>query len=1659
MSQPSYSSANGYISEQFFTLYFDVVLDAVNVPLLTAFNVQINGTDATVSAVEVNAADKSVKLTFSSSTLLAGDIIDFVYSDPSVGNDSSAIQGSDGTDSANFSASTIVAIGRPGPSAPSVPLLASASDSGTLGDFITSINTPTVSGTAEANATVKLYDTDGATLLGTTTADGSGNWSITSSLLSGGSHTLKATQTNALSQTSALGSGLTLSIDRTAPAAPGTPDLASGSDTGSSSTDDITSATTPTITGTAEIGATVKLYDTDGTTVLGTAIANGSGNWSITSSALSEGAHTLAAKATDAAGNAGTASGDLEVIIDATAPAVPSAPDLTDASDTGISNSDNATSNTTPIFTGTAELGATVKLYDTDGTTVLGTATADSTTGVWSITSSTLTSGSHTLTAKAFDTAGNASSASSLTVSVLTGTPTLAISNSPAVLKVGETATITFTFSADPGATFTDSDISVNVGTLGTISGSGLTRTATYTPPAGTDNGSASITVGAASFTDAVSNNGAAGTGGTFTFDTLAPTTAINTIAISADTGTSASDFITKTASQTISAVLSGGLGSDALYGSVDGGSTWTDISSSVSGTAVTWTGATLAGTSSIKFKVADAAGNNGPIASQAYTLATVAPTLAITSSGGNDNSTGQLKAGATSDITFTFSADPGATFTWDGTSGNVVVSGGTLGAISGSGLTRTATFTPTPATNGGSASISVASASYNDTAGNNGGSASKTVYYDTLAPTTTIGTIGISADTGSSASDFITKTAAQTVNATLSAGLGSDKLYGSIDGGGTWTDISSSVSGTAVTWTGVTLAGTSSIKFKVADTAGNSGTLASQAYTFDTAAPTLAITSNAANLSAGQTANITFTFSEDPGATFTWNGTSGDVSVTGGTLGAISGSGLTRTATFTPTANVVGTATIGVSAASYTDAAGNDGGAGTAPSMNFNTIPEPEPEPPVIVPPVVPPVIPPVVPPVTPVPPVVVPDPVPPVVIPVPTLPEPVPPLITDPPPPVVPVSPPAVVGTIDGVTSVTEVRQDQDTGLSNQSVTIPIITGARQEDPSSAHAQLADIPLGIAAPAGQPQTTLIVSLPNGTGMQVDGSTALLSNEQALLDLIKRIQNKTVAGSEVQTEMKGEGGDFLSGLPADVKLQTQTLVPTVAPGATQPQTILINGSSTTPAAGSHNGTAIGLVIDTTKLPAGSTLELNNVDFAAIVGSSTLRGGDGSNYVVGDDAVQNILLGADDDRLYGGAGNDIIGSAGGDDLLDGGADNDIVAGGIGNDRLFGGSGNDVLEGGRSDQGAWQFFLKNGVLSAQHKMAVFAPTETESIPLAELNQSSSGLAFLSAPQTELTDLSLLYHAAFQRAPDVGGLNAWTQAGWTLADVASYMLVSPEWRGLGNDRLDNTAFIQKIYMNALGHNASPAELRSWNAQLIGSAETPAVSRADMLVSVATSAAHRQAWNTGDGVAVAQGTLSQENGWIAASGDDRLDGGLGSDMLTGGDGSDTIVYAGKRADYKFILNSAGQVQVLDKANGDLDTLSGIESGEFGGATVDIRFTQAGAANLKSIGLLYQAVLDRAGDLAGLASWANQHLDTLQLAAGFAGSSEFKARYQGMGDAHFVQALFHNSGLADSAAGGVQASLDYLSTHGRIELIAHWIAQADVVNAQFGGQGLWLI
>ena len=163
----------------------------------------------------------------------------------------------------------------------SVPDLAAASDSGVSNtDNLTNITTPVFSGASAAGATVTLLE--GTTVLGTTTADASGNWSMTSSPLVNGVHNISAEAADGAGNQS-LSWFVTVTVDTMAPAI-SIPSLAAASDTGVSNSDNITKLTTLTFTGTAEVGSTVALID--GSTLVASTTAT-KGTWSLTVSSLS----------------------------------------------------------------------------------------------------------------------------------------------------------------------------------------------------------------------------------------------------------------------------------------------------------------------------------------------------------------------------------------------------------------------------------------------------------------------------------------------------------------------------------------------------------------------------------------------------------------------------------------------------------------------------------------------------------------------------------------------------------------------------------------------------------------------------------------------------------------------------------------------------------------------------------------------------------------------------------------------------------------------------------------------------------------------------------------------------------------------------------------------------------------------------------------------------------------------------------------------------------------------------------------------------------------------------------------------------------------------------------------------------------------------------
>src|SRR6202040_2699170 len=97
-------------------------------------------------------------------------------------------------------------------------LAAFSPDSNVVGDGITNVNHISLTGTAVAGSTVEVFD--GATQIGTATANGSGAWSFATVTLSDGPHTFTAEDVNTAGTVSAASTALNVTVNTASPAAP-----------------------------------------------------------------------------------------------------------------------------------------------------------------------------------------------------------------------------------------------------------------------------------------------------------------------------------------------------------------------------------------------------------------------------------------------------------------------------------------------------------------------------------------------------------------------------------------------------------------------------------------------------------------------------------------------------------------------------------------------------------------------------------------------------------------------------------------------------------------------------------------------------------------------------------------------------------------------------------------------------------------------------------------------------------------------------------------------------------------------------------------------------------------------------------------------------------------------------------------------------------------------------------------------------------------------------------------------------------------------------------------------------------------------------------------------------------------------------------------------
>jgi len=492
-------------------------------------------------------------------------------------------------------------------------------------------------------------------------------------------------------------------------------------------------------------------------------------------------------------------------------------------------------------------------------------------------------------------------------------------------LAIGETSLVTITFS-EAVSGFTNADLTVANGTLSNVSSSdgGITWTATFTPSSSINDTTNLITLNNTGVSDLAGNAGSGTTdSNNYAIDTLRPTATI----VLADTTLSAGEtsLVTITFSEAVSGFSSVDLsvpnGTLSAVSSSDGGITWTATFTPTVDVNDTTNLITLDNAG-----VSDLAGNagTGTTNSANFTIDTVLPTATIVVT---DNA---LSVGETTLVTITFSEAVSGFSNAD-----LSIANGTLSAVSSSdgGITWTATFTPTADITNANNLITLDNSGVQNISGNAGSGTTDSNNYaiDTVRPTATI----VVADTALAVGET------SVVTITFSEAVTGFSLADLTVSNGTLSNLSTSdnITYTATFTPTVGVTDTSNLitldNSGVIDGAGNvgSGTTDSNNYAVDSQRPTATIVMADSTLIAGETTQVTITFSEAVSGF-----TNADLSVPNGTLSAVSSSdgGITWTATFTPNVTVNDTTNLIIlDNSAVADLAGN-AGSGTSNSANF---------------------------------------------------------------------------------------------------------------------------------------------------------------------------------------------------------------------------------------------------------------------------------------------------------------------------------------------------------------------------------------------------------------------------------------------------------------------------------------------------------------------------------------------------------------------------------------------------------------------------------------------------------------------------------------------------------------------------------------------------
>ncbi|MGZ3181533.1 MAG: DUF4214 domain-containing protein [Telluria sp.] len=368
-----------------------------------------------------------------------------------------------------------------------------------------------------------------------------------------------------------------------------------------------------------------------------------------------------------------------------------------------------------------------------------------------------------------------------------------------------------------------------------------------------------------------------------------------------------------------------------------------------------------------------------------------------------------------------------------------------------------------------------------------------------------------------------------------------------------------------------------------------------------------------------------------------------------------------------------------------------------------------------------------------------------------------------------------------------------------------------------------------------------------------------------------------------------------------------------------------------------------------------------------------LQGGPGNDYLLG---------GGGSDDLSGGAGNDTLdGGSGGTDTLEGGDGNDVLRCEGASGLLDGGAGNDTLS---FDGGAGT--LLGGL--GDDSFTVSSP-----LPVSVDGGDGDDNFTVAYCDGTVTVTGGAGHDTF---------HAWAYGSYLVRDFVA---------GADGDLL---AFNNIVGDTDPFRSGGPLRLVQEGRDVVIYATSPASEKGTPIITLLDVDASKLTSdnNTLHGsFHVLDGPLTFGRVLGGGAGNDLFASTAGNDIIDGGAGTDTVTFTSNRDDFKLVYDGA-TVHLTDSTGKDgADALTGIERLVFAGGqglALDIGGS-AGAAYR-----LYRAAFDRPADEAGLGYWIavlDQGASLASVADGFIHSAEFAQRYAGTAtNADIVGKLYQN-------------------------------------------------